>query len=487
MYQHSARTLHHLFVEGSLSATAIAEYFLKRAKNCNSATGSFLSLLEERAMKKAFLLDEKRKKGEPLGKLAGVPVAIKDNMHIKGEITTCGSSFLENYKALFDATAIKRLEDEGAILIGKTNLDEFAMGSATEFSAFQKTSNPWDLTCTPGGSSGGSSACVASRCAPLALGSDTGGSIRQPAAFTGIVGLKPSYGRVSRYGLVAFGSSLDQIGPFGANAADVALATEVIAGYCSRDSTSSKHSVEEYSQNLSISLSGKKIGVPYHFLESLAGDMKNAFEEALAVYESLGATIIDVNLDELRYSIPTYYIIAPAEAATNLARFDGVQFTKRSAKAKDIEELYSLSKEGGFGPEVKQRILLGTFVLSSGFQDAYYKKALRIRELIVQKFTQVFGVCDIIAMPTSPSGAFPLGSISDPIKLYFQDLYTISSNLAGLPAISIPCGFSKKGMPLGLQLIGPFLQEKRVLQFAHQFEMTRPECTLIPPEFDKEI
>lgn len=487
MYTLSAIELQRRFKEGALSATQIAEYFLHRSKACNLKTGAFLTFLEDRALKKAMLLDEQRKTNKPLGKLAGVPIAIKDNLHVKGAVTTCGSKFLEHYKALFDATVVKDLEAEGAILIGKTNLDEFAMGSATEFSAFQKTYNPWNLDYTPGGSSGGSAACVAARCTPLSLGSDTGGSIRQPAAFTGIVGLKPSYGRVSRYGLVAFGSSLDQIGPFGTTVEDVALSMEVLGKHCPKDSTSLSHPQENYLTKLQGSLSGKKIGVPWHFLESLSGDMKKAFEEALKVYQSLGVTLIDVDLDELRYSIPTYYIIAPAEASTNLARFDGVQFTKRSPEAKTVEEMYSLSKKDGFGPEVKQRILLGTFVLSSGFQDAYYKKALRVRELIIAKFRQLFQICDMIAMPTSPSGAFPVGSISDPIQLYLQDLYTISANLAGLPAISVPCGFDAKGLPLGLQLIGPLLEEARVMNFAYQFEKAQPNHTKIPTAFDKEV
>lgn len=487
LYKLSALELNRHFKEGTLSAAQITDYFLKRAKKCNPQIGSFLTLLEERARKKALFLDEQRRLNKPLGKLAGVPVAIKDNIHIKGETTTCGSKFLEHYRALFHATVIKELEAAGAILIGKTNLDEFAMGSSTEFSAFQKTYNPWNLTYSPGGSSGGSAASVASRCAPLALGSDTGGSIRQPAAFTGIVGLKPSYGRVSRYGLVAFGSSLDQIGPFATNVEDAALIMEVLAGHCPHDSTSVPKPSEAYLNALQGSLKGKKIGVPWHFLDSLSGDMKKAFEESLKVYHTLGVTLVDVNLDELRYSIPTYYIIAPAEASTNLARFDGVQFTKRSSGARTIEEMYNLSKEEGFGPEVKQRILLGTFVLSSGFQDAYYKKALRVRELIIAKFKQVFGQCDMIAMPTSPSGAFPVGSISDPIKLYLQDLYTISANLAGLPAISVPCGFNTKGLPLGLQLIGPFLQEAQVLQFAYQFQKATPSHIKIPTAFDQEV
>lgn len=487
MYKLSAIELHHQFKEGNLSATQIIEYFLKRAKNHNEKTGAFLRFMEKEALKKALLLDEKRKQKKPLGKLAGVPIAIKDNMHIKGELTTCGSKFLENYKALFDATAVRLLAQEDAIFIGKTNLDEFAMGSTTEFSAFQKTRNPWDLECTPGGSSGGSAACVASRCTPLSLGSDTGGSIRQPAAFTGIFGFKPTYGRVSRYGLVAFGSSLDQIGPFATNVEDIALTMEVIGQPCSRDSTSINKKPEAYLEKLKEDLKGKKIGVPWNFLESLSGEMRTSFERSLKIYEDLGVSLVHVDLDELRYSIPTYYIIAPAEASTNLARFDGIQFSKRSTRAKTLESIYDLSKEDGFGPEVKQRILLGTFVLSAGFQNDYYKKALRVREILVQKFQELFKECDLIATPTSPFGAFPIGSISDPIQLYLQDLYTISANLAGLPAISIPCGFNTKGLPLGLQLMGPPLGESKVLQFAYQFSLQKPYHKKIPSEFDKEV
>jgi aspartyl-tRNA(Asn)/glutamyl-tRNA(Gln) amidotransferase subunit A len=487
MYTLSALELHRQFKEGTLSATEIIQYFLTRAKNHNEKTGAFLRFMEEQALKKASLLDEKRKKKQPLGKLAGVPIAIKDNIHIKGEITTCGSKFLKNYQALFNATVIELLDQEDAIFIGKTNLDEFAMGSSTEFSAFQKTRNPWNLDYTPGGSSGGSAVCVASRCAPLSLGSDTGGSIRQPAAFTGIFGFKPTYGRVSRWGLVAFGSSLDQIGPFASYVEDIALSMEVMGRHCPRDSTSLYKEPESYLSSLKQSIQGKKIGVPWHFLESLSPEMKKNFTEALQVYQDLGVTLVDVDLDELRYSIPTYYIIAPAEASTNLARFDGIQFSTRSKKATTVEEIYEMSKEEGFGPEVKQRILLGTFVLSSGFQDAYYKKALRVRELIIQKFQSTFKSCDLIAMPTSPFGAFPLGSISDPIELYLQDLYTISANLAGLPAISIPCGFNSQGLPLGLQLLGPPLAESKVLQFAYQFQEKKPYHKHIPAAFDQEV
>lgn len=487
MYKLSATNLHHQFKEGSLSAVEIVKYFIERSKKNNEKTGAFLSFLEERAYKKALLLDAKKARKEPLGKFAGVPIAIKDNIHIQGELTTCGSKFLEHYRALFDATVIRLLEEEDALILGKTNLDEFAMGSTTENSAFFKTRNPWNLDYTPGGSSGGSAACVASRCVPISLGSDTGGSIRQPAAFTGIFGFKPTYGRVSRYGLVAFGSSLDQIGPFARCVEDIALTMEVIGKMCPFDSTSANKPQEAYLPHLEESVKGKKIGVPWHFLEGLSKEMRASFEKALHVYKSLGAEIIDINLEELKYSIPIYYILAPAEASTNLARFDGVQYTKRSKAATTLEEVYELSKEEGFGPEVKQRILLGTFVLSSGFQDAYYKKALKVRSVIIEKFRRIFTKCDVVAMPTSPSAAFPLGAISNPLELYLQDLYTICANLAGLPAISVPCGFTKENLPLGFQLLGPSFHDRDVLNFAYQFQKESQEYTKVPSEFDKEV
>ncbi len=487
MYKLSAIELSEAFKQGKLTAVQIAEYFLARARAHNKQTGAFLYFLDDRMMQKAALLDKKRNLNQPLGKLAAVPIAIKDNIHIKGELTTCASNFMRNYRALFDSSVTRFLEEEDALLIGKTNLDEFAMGGSTEFSAFQKTKNPWDLSKTPGGSSGGSSACVSSRSVPLSLGSDTGGSIRQPAAFTGILGLKPTYGRVSRYGLVAFGSSLDQIGPFATNIEDLALSMEVLAKHCPYDSTSLDKPQESYLSLLKESIQGKKLGVPWQFLETLSPEMKKNFKETLEIYKSLGVTIVDVDLENLKFSIPTYYIIAPAEASTNLARFDGVLFSERCKRAKDLEELYALSKEEGFGPEVKQRILLGTFVLSSGFQNAYYKKALRVRDLIINEFYKNFQICDLIAMPTTPSPAFELGSISDPLQLYLQDLYTISANLAGLPAISIPCGFSQEGLPLGLQLIGPALTEAKIMQFAYHFGKSRSDHLQIPKAFDQEV
>lgn len=486
MYQLSAREIREKFSSGQVSATEIANYFLKRSIDCDQLTGAYLQILDERTLKKAKELDEKRAAGKKLGKLAGVPIAIKDNINIKGELTTCGSRFLENYRSLYDATVVRLLEEEDALLIGKTNLDEFAMGSSNENSAFKPARNPWDLEKTPGGSSGGSAAVVSSRSAPLSLGSETGGSVRQPASFTGVCGFKPSYGRVSRYGLVAFGSSLDQIGPFATNIEDLALLMEVIGKHCDKDPTSLSTPQENYLDCLSDSLQGKSIGVPWDFLEKLPEDSVKIFRENLKVYEDLGVKIKEISFPDLKYCIPIYYIIAPAEASSNLARFDGVQYTKRDPNCETIDDLYDLSKEHGFGQEVKQRIMLGTFVLSSGFQGDFFKKALRVREMLIGKFKLAFEACDILALPTTPNGAFNLGSITDPISLYLQDLYTTPANLAGLPAISVPSGFTKDGLPHGLQLIGPRKEDARVMRFAHHFEQNTQFTKHIPKQFDKE-
>ena len=466
----SAKTTAELVKKVELTAVSVIEKTLKNIEQRDPKLRAFLAVFKERALKKAKELDQKRASGKPLGKLAGVPVALKDNMHLKGELTTCASRFLTNYRALFDATVSRLLEAEDAILIGKTNLDEFAMGSSTENSAFQKTQNPWAPNCSPGGSSGGSAAAVAAGLCPLALGSDTGGSIRQPAAFCGVVGFKPTYGRVSRYGLVAFGSSLDQIGPLANSVEDAALIMEVIGRHCEKDSTSAPIPQELYTHHLLTNLKGKKIGVPWNFLKDLSSEMHSAFEKSVEIMKSLGAEIVDVDLDLLKYSIPVYYILSTAEASTNLARFDGIRYGVRSPRAKTLEEVYDFSKQEGFGPEVKQRILLGTFVLSSGYHDAFYKKAQKVRTLIIQKFRAAFAKCDAIALPTSPFPAFEIGAIHDPLQMYLQDIYTIAANLAGLPAINVPCGLSADKKPLGLQLIGPAMHDKAVLGFAHAFE-----------------
>lgn len=468
------------FLRGEVSAVSIVQAYLDRIEKYDSQIGAFLNVLKDRSLSKAKSLDEKRSAGKKVGKLAGIPIAIKDNMHVKGEISTCGSKFLTNYRAPFDSTVVRLLEEEDAIIIGKTNLDEFAMGSSTENSALQKTRNPWNLKCTPGGSSGGSGAAVSARLCPVALGSDTGGSVRLPASFCGVVGYKPTYGRVSRYGLVAYGSSLDQIGPLAANTADAALILEVIGRHCEKDSTSIPMPQEPYLQMLTGDIKGMKVGVPWQFLEGLAPEPQKLFHQALEKLKGLGAQTVDIDLTIQKYSLAVYYILATAEASTNLARFDGIRYGQRSPAAKTLDEIYNLSKEEGFGPEVKRRILLGTYVLSAGYQDAYYKKAQRVRTLLIHSYKEAFSKCDIIATPVSPFAAFEIGAIQDPLQMYLEDIYTLSINLAGLPAISIPNGFTAQGLPIGLQLIGPQKQDGRVLHAADVFGSATKEFYKIP-------
>jgi len=487
MYRKTARALKEGFIKGEYTASQIASYFLTRIQILDQDTNAFLSVISERVMKKAEELDERRAEGKPIGRLAAVPIALKDNIHIKGEITTCASRFLSNYEAPFDATVTKLIEAEDGLIIGKTNLDEFAMGSSTENSAYKTTRNPWNLSYSSGGSSGGSAAAVCGRMSPLSLGSDTGGSIRQPASFTGTVGFKPTYGRVSRFGLVAFGSSLDQIGPFANSVEDVAMIMEVMGRHCTYDSTSLNATPENYLDHLSAPLQGKKIGVPWNFLEDLTGTSSDHFAKGLEEFKKLGVEIIEVDLNTLKYSVPVYYILSTAEASTNLARFDGVRYGKRSEKAQSIDAIYDLSREEGFGDEVKQRILLGTYVLSSGYQDAYYKKAQKVRTLVIREMRAAFKKCDIIALPTTPLPAFEIGSICDPLHMYMQDLYTICANLAGLPAISLPVGLDADKLPHSIQLLGPQLADTRVLHFAYQLEKALALRGFIPPLFDKEV
>jgi aspartyl-tRNA(Asn)/glutamyl-tRNA(Gln) amidotransferase subunit A len=466
----SARELNQKFLDKSLSAETIIQHFLSRIESIDPEIKAFLRVYKESALEEARSQDARLARGEKLGRLAGVPIAIKDNIHIEGDLTTCASQFLRNYKAPFNATVIDLLRKEDAIFIGKTNLDEFAMGSSTENSSFQLTANPINPKLAPGGSSGGSAAAVAAKMVPVALGSDTGGSIRQPASFCGIVGFKPTYGRVSRYGLVAFGSSLDQIGPFAHNTADAALIQEILGTPCDKDSTSLPYPQEEILSTLDDSIKGMKIGVPWEFLDGLAEEPKKVFMAALDRFKSLGCEIVSVDLSVLKYSLAVYYIVSSAEASTNLARFDGIRYGVRSPSAHTLDEVYDLSREEGFGPEVKRRIMLGTFVLSKGYQDAYYNKAQKVRALMVKKYQEAFQLCDLVATPTSPFAAFEIGSVKDPLQMYLEDIYTISINLAGLPAISIPSGLTEAKLPLGIQLIGPQKQDARVLKAAHAFE-----------------
>jgi aspartyl-tRNA(Asn)/glutamyl-tRNA(Gln) amidotransferase subunit A len=487
MYKLTATEINRLFKNKEVSALEVTQYFLKRSKKNDSELGAYLSILEERAIEKAKALDKKRDEGKPLGKLACIPIAIKDNIHIKGEITTCASKSLEHYVAPFDSTVTRLIEDADGIIIGKNNLDEFAMGSTNENSAFYPCKNPWNLKLTPGGSSGGGAASVSARSALISLGSDTGGSVRLPASFTGIVGYKPSYGRVSRHGLVAYASSLDQIGPMATCVEDAALMMEVISGHCKNDSTSLMESNEIYTDSIKQNIHGKKVGIPYDLLKDMPDERRAHFEDSIKKMHQAGLEIVPIELKMSLQSIPVYYILAPAEASTNLSRYDGVGFSFRSKHAETLEQLYEFSRREGLGKEVKQRILLGTYVLSSNRQAAYYKKAQQVRTLIIEEFKEAFNHCDMIALPTSPSAAFPANSFQDPIKLYLQDIYTIPANMAGLPAISIPSGFTPDHRPLSVQLVGPYKEDGRVLRFAHQLESVLSPKNSIPPLFDHEV
>jgi aspartyl-tRNA(Asn)/glutamyl-tRNA(Gln) amidotransferase subunit A len=474
LHKLSAVELRDLFLKGEKSAVEIITYFLDRIDQNNPDLNAFLQVFHKKALDNANNLDKRKKEGKKLGKLAAIPIALKDNMHLLGEKTTCGSKILENYKAVFDATVTKLIEDEDGIIIGKTNMDEFAMGSSNENSAFGNVSNPWDLEKVPGGSSGGSAAAVAARLCPIALGSDTGGSIRQPASFCGIVGYKPTYGRVSRYGVVAFGSSFDQIGPITTNVEDAGLMMEVLGKHCEKDSTSLKLPQENYFPDdiEKTSFKGKKIGVPYKFLKNLDEKSFKNFEKSIEIVKNLGADVIDIDLDILKHSIAAYYILATAEASTNLARFDGIRYGLRSKEAKSLDEVYDFSRDEGFGPEVKRRIMLGTYVLSAGYQDAFYKKAQKVRTLIIDAFAKAFSNCDLIIMPTSPGSAFKIDGIQDIITMYMQDLFTIPASLAGLPSISIPNGFDEdnNNMPMGLQIIGPQMLDVAVIRHSNILE-----------------
>jgi aspartyl-tRNA(Asn)/glutamyl-tRNA(Gln) amidotransferase subunit A len=472
MTDRSCADLLSLQASGDLTAEAIARGCLGAVKERDGRVQAFLHVDEADILSQAKRVDDKRRRGEALGALAGIPVAIKDVLCTKGQRTTCGSKILANFVPPYDATVIAKLRAADAVLFGKTNLDEFAMGSSTENSAYQVTRNPWDLERIPGGSSGGSAAAVAARMTPLALGTDTGGSVRQPAGLCGVVGMKPSYGRVSRFGLIAYGSSLDQVGPFATNVADIAQLLEVIAGHDAHDSTSAPSDVPPYSRTVEQPIAPFTIGVAREFFAAgLDAEVEAAIRAALGVYKSRGATIREVSLPHSPYAIAAYYLVATAEASSNLARYDGVHFGHRSKDHKDLIDMYCKTRGEGFGREVKRRIMLGTYALSSGYIDAYYLKALKVRRLIKNDFDQAFAQCDVILGPTSPSAAFKIGEkTDDPLAMYLSDIYTISANLAGIPGISIPCGFTKAGLPIGLQILGSPYSEDKVLRVARQYE-----------------
>jgi aspartyl-tRNA(Asn)/glutamyl-tRNA(Gln) amidotransferase subunit A len=466
---------------GEIRSEEVVRSFLDRARRAQRLN-AFVHLEPERVLAQARSIDRRRAAGEMVGRLAGVPVAIKDVLCVEGEPTSCGSRMLRNFRPPYDATVIAKLRAAGAILFGKANMDEYAMGSSTENSAYGPTLNPWDESRVPGGSSGGSAAAVAAGLATLALGTDTGGSIRQPAAFCGVVGLKPTYGRVSRYGLIAFASSLDQIGPFAHDLADTALLLSVIAGPDPHDSTSVDEAIPDYSANLNIPPDSLRIGVVREFFgEGLDPEVAGAVQDAIRVYEKAGATVKEVSLPHSRYGVPAYYIVASAECSSNLARYDGTIYGHR---AEDYSPEYSgeeglapmvrmmmASRAEGFGPEVKRRIMLGTFALSAGYADQYYNKALQVRRKIRGDFDAAFHEVDVLVGPTSPTPAFKLGErTTDPLSMYLSDIYTITANLAGIPGISIPCGFTRSNLPIGMQLLGPPFAEDTLLRTAHVFE-----------------
>ncbi len=474
MLQSTASAIREDVASGRVSAVEVCRAFLDRTTAVNAALNAFNLVTSERALAQAAEIDRRRAAGQTLGVLAGVPVAIKDNLCVRGMTTTASSRILEHFVPPYDATVVARLAAADAVVIGKTNCDEFAMGSSNENSAFGPVRNPWAQDRTPGGSSGGSAAAVAARCAPLALGSDTGGSIRQPAGFCGVVGLKPTYGRVSRYGLLAFASSLDQIGPFTHTVRDAALALSAIAGADPSDATASREAVPDFAASLTGDIKGLRIGVPRAFVaDGVDAGVRAAFDAAIGTLRGSGAQLVDIELPHARYAIPVYYLVATAEASSNLARYDGVRYGYRSARDKDqnLKQMYSRTRDEGFGAEVKRRIMLGTYVLSAGYYDAYYLKAQQVRTLVRQDYQQAFEKVDVIAMPTSPIPPFRLGErTGDPLQMYLADVFTVSANLAGLPAISVPCGFSEGHLPVGLQLTGRMFDEATLLRAADAYE-----------------
>jgi aspartyl-tRNA(Asn)/glutamyl-tRNA(Gln) amidotransferase subunit A len=470
----SAKELRDKIAAGQDSSLDATKAVFERISKFEPTIGAFISTFEDDALEAAADVDRRIAAGEPVGQLAGVPVAIKDNMCTTFGATTCASKILENFHAPYNATAVEKLLAADAVIIGKANMDEFAMGSSTENSGLKQTDNPWDTSRVPGGSSGGPAAAVAGRLCFAALGSDTGGSIRQPASFCGVVGLKPTYGRISRYGLVAYGSSLDQIGPITQNVTDTALMMNVIAGHDPADSTSIDETIApvcDYLEKLDEPIEKLRIAVVPQFTAGADEQVQKALSEAVDLYMKLGAEIVEIDMPHLDYAIAAYYIIATAEASSNLARYDGVHYGHRTENPQDYVEVYSKSRAEAFGEEVKRRIMLGTYALSSGYYDAYYLKALKVRNLIRGDFTNAFEKCDCIMMPVAPTTAFKIGEkVDDPLQMYLSDIYTIAVNLAGIPGISIPCGFDEQNLPIGLQIMAPTFTEDKLLRIARMFE-----------------
>lgn len=482
----TALTIHELrrlLQRREVTAGQVLRAFLKRIAQQEGKVQAYMAVTGREALGRATRLDRRLERGENCGPLAGIPLAIKDVICTRGIPTTCSSRILQGFVPPYDATVMRRLDRAGTVVLGKANMDEFAMGSSTENSGYKITRNPWDLSRVPGGSSGGSGAAVAADLCAGALGSDTGGSIRQPAAFCGIVGLKPTYGRVSRYGLVAFASSLDQIGPMTKDVRDAAILLNVIAGHDPCDSTSVDLPVPDYTAQLGRDVTGLRIGIPdEYFIEGMDPEVETAIRGAISVLESLGAKAERISLPHTEYAVATYYLVATAEASSNLARYDGVKYGLRTRDAKDLLEMYMKTRQNGFGAEVKRRIMLGTYALSAGYYDAYYLKALKVRTLIRKDFEQAFKRCEVILTPTAPTPAFRIGEkTGDPLTMYLSDIFTISANLAGIPGISLPCGFTQAGLPIGLQLLGKPFDEATVLQVAFAYEQATEWDKRNPP------
>lgn len=487
LYEYTVHELMDKLQKKEITRVDITKSYIDRINEKEPEVEAFVTTLTNEALEKSQEIEKKVESGEINSKFAGIPIGIKDNLCTKGVKTTCSSKMLENFVSPYDATVVEKLNNEAIINLGKLNMDEFAMGASTEYSAFKKTKNPWNLNTVPGGSSGGSAAAVAANLVPWALGSDTGGSIRQPAAFCGVVGLKPTYGLVSRYGLVAFASSLDQIGPITKDVRDSAMLLNLIVGHDEKDTTSIKREKVDYTNCLKNDVKGLKIGIPKEFFgEGINSEVKEKLYEAIEKYKELGAEVEEFSLDIAEYALATYYIIACAEASSNLGRFDGIRYGYRTENFENLKDIYKNSRSEGFGPEVKRRIILGTYVLSSGYYDAYYKKAQQVRTLVKQEFDKAFEKYDVLLTPTSPTVAFEIGTRSNnPLEMYLADICTVSVNIAGLPGISVPCGVDKNNMPIGMQLIGNKFQEETILNAAYTFEQVVKFRENYNPEFKK--